>query len=73
MQITNAATYWAPNYVSEVITNIPSGMIFGVFLIGTAGLTGTTIAWLRNDQRLDRIALGVVLASIIASWIVGFS
>jgi hypothetical protein len=62
-----------PNYVSKVMMDTPSGIIFAFFLLGIAGLTGTTIAWLRNSPRLDRIALGVVLASIIASWVVGFN
>jgi hypothetical protein len=62
-----------PNYVSKVMMDTPSGIIFAFFLIGTAGLTGSTIAWLRNVQRLDGFALSVGVTSIIGSWIVGFS
>jgi hypothetical protein len=61
-----------PANISKAI-DAPNAIIFASFLLATAGLTSTTIMWLKNSQRLDSFAFSVVLASVIASWMVGFS
>jgi len=72
-KILNAVTHPIPNYLSNIITRTPDGIIFVFFLLGAAGLTGTTITWLRNSQKLNRFAIAVGVTLLIASWIVGFS
>jgi hypothetical protein len=52
---------------------IPDGIIFACFLLGTAGVTGTAITWLKNPQGVSKFSLGVALAGIITSRLLGFT
>ena len=54
-------------------SKVANEMIFALFLLGTAGLTGTTITWLARSQRETGLAFGLTLVGFIASWILGFS
>jgi hypothetical protein len=46
-------------------------MIFTLFILGCAGLIGTTITWLKM-RTLDKFAFGVAYPLFIASWMLGF-
>jgi hypothetical protein len=62
-----------PESLPEAITDMPEGIIFAFFLLGTAGLTGTTVAWMRARNHVRLPTLGLTLAGAIASWVLGFS
>ena len=50
---------------------VSNEIIFALFLLGTAGLTGTTITCLRRSHQ-TAVASGLILAGVIASWILRF-
>lgn len=55
----------------RLLYTIPNDIIFAFFLLGTASLTGTTITWLRTQNRAG-LAFSLTLAGAIVSWILGF-
>lgn len=55
----------------ELIYDVPNEMIFVLFVLGCAGLIGTTITWLKM-RTLDKFAFGVAYPLFIASWVLGF-
>lgn len=76
MQIINLAKLAISKSIPEAILDIPNGILFAFFLVGTAGLTGATIATMTHrDASTNMFALQLVLAlaGLIASGIVGFS
>lgn len=76
LQIKNLAKLALPKSISEAMLGIPNGILFAFFLVGTAGLTGATIATMTHrdtSAKLFAFQLVLVLAGLIASGMVGFS
>jgi hypothetical protein len=69
----DAGLYWIANNSSEDKLYIPDGIVFALFLFGAAGLTSTTITWLKNSRCWNRFSLGMALAGVVASGMLGFS
>jgi hypothetical protein len=76
LQIIILAKLTIPKGIPEVMLDIPNGILFAFFLVGTAGLTGATIASVTHcDTSANMFAFQLVmaLAGLIASGMVGFS
>lgn len=74
--IINRAKLAIPKSIPEAMLGIPNGILFAFFLVGTAGLTGATIATVRHrdtSAKLFAFQLVLALAGLIASGMVGFS
>jgi CHASE2 domain-containing sensor protein len=48
-------------------------MIFAIFVLATAGLTGALISQLKRWQDHSKIAVGLTCAGLLASGILGFN
>jgi len=70
LEIASAGIFHLPFF--KLTASTPNGIIFAFFLLGTAGLTGTTAKWMRTQNRA-RLALGLTLSGATASWMLGFS
>jgi hypothetical protein len=76
MQIINLAKLAIPKSIQEAMLGIPNGILFAFFLVGTAGLTGATIASVTHrhtSAKIFALQLVLALAGLIASGMVGFS
>ncbi|KAE9376089.1 hypothetical protein N431DRAFT_333382 [Stipitochalara longipes BDJ] len=70
-KMSNAATFH--HDLGHLLYTIPNELIFVSFVLGTAGLTGITVAWLRARNEIRLPTFGLTIAGALASWMLGFS